>query len=260
VKISRTSQHSAKRRGVGFSLVELLLVLALAALLILGLVQIVAAASAAGSLQRNQAQLQEHARLATSLLTRAIHRAGYQPQPWNHAFDPAALTDENRDGVTPASDRLAIRDWSDLNCFEQRNPNLDAAGRPLFYIREAVFDLAANHHLTRLCRYGPSAGELTIQVRRQGMVPDVESFQVLYGEDVDRDGGIDRWVHAGQWGEARQVLGVQIGLLLASGESVSEHDPSAAPIQVLDTTSMPPTDGKLRQVVEFSVAIRGRAP
>ncbi len=70
----------------GFTLLELLLATALAALLILGLVQIVSATSAAGSLQRNQAQIQDHARFAIAILSRAIRQAGYRPEPWNGAY------------------------------------------------------------------------------------------------------------------------------------------------------------------------------
>ena len=246
--------------GAGFTLVELLLAVALAALLILGLVQIVAAASAAGGLQRNQAQIQDHARFATAILSRAVRQAGYRPEPWNEAFAEEALTVESANAVSASSDRLAVRGWSDLNCFDNRNPDLDAAGEPRFYVRESVFDLSGGHNLTLLCRYGPSATELTTQIRRQGVVKGVESFQALYGEDADLDGNIERWVRAGQWSDARRVLGVRIGLLLASADAVA--DPQAQPdpetLKVLDTTTAAPADGRLRQVVDFTVALRGR--
>ena len=72
--------------GSGFTLVELLLAAALAALLITGLVQIVAATSAAADLQRNNAQLQDHARFAIAVLSHAIREAGYRPEPWDEAW------------------------------------------------------------------------------------------------------------------------------------------------------------------------------
>jgi len=242
----------------GFSLLELLLAMALAALLILGLVQIVAAASAAGSLQRNQAQIQEHARLAIRVLSTAIREAGYRPEPWNDAFSPLVFPSENLDGASATGDRLALRTWSDLNCFGNRNPSVDSEGNPRFYIRESVFDVTNEHQLARRCRYGPSPGELTTQIRRQGLLPGVESFQVLFGEDGDSDGNIERWVTAGQWSDARQILGIRIGLLLASENSVVE--PAAVQQQVLDVTTATPADGRLRRVFDFAASLRSRLP
>jgi type IV pilus assembly protein PilW len=244
--------------GAGFTLLELLLATTLAALLILGLAQIVSAASAAGSLQRNQAQIQDHARFAIGILSRSIREAGFRPEPWSGAYAEEALNERTQNGVTPSSDRLAVRGWSDLNCFGNRNPDLDHEGQPRFYLRETVFDLTGDRSLARLCRYGPGAGELTTQVQRQGMVPGVESFQLLYGEDTDRDGSIERWVAAGQWSDPQRVLGVRLGLLLASQEAVVE--PASQQHRVLDTTATSAADGRLRQVFEFAVAIRSRIP
>lgn len=260
MKTTRETSPTGHANDVGFTLVELLLSLALASLLILGLVQIVAAASAAGGLQRNQAQLQEHARFATATLSRVVHQAGYRPEPWNDAFGVEALTAESGDGVSASSDRLAVRSWSDLNCFDNRNPSLDDVGEPRFYVRESVFDLSGDDNLTMLCRYGPDATELTTQVRRQGLVKGVESFQTLYGEDLDLDGNVERWVQAGQWSDARRVLGIRIGLLLASDDAVadSQAQPYNELLNILDAATAVPADGRLRQVVEFTVALRGR--
>lgn len=251
-------RHSMDGRITGFTLLELLLTLALTVLLILGLVQIVSATSTAGSLQRNQAQIQDHARFAIAVLSRAVRQAGYRPEPWNVAYGPEALTPQTANGVTATGDRLAVRSWSDLNCFDKRNPELDSEGHPRFYLRESVFDLSRDYGLTRLCRYGPNADVLTTQIQRQGMVSGVESFQVLYGEDGDRDGNVERWVTAGQWGDPERVVGVQIGLLFASEQAVVE--PLTQEYEVLDAAATAAADGKLRQVFDFTVAIRGRTP
>jgi len=244
--------------STGLTLLELLLAMALAALLILGLAQIVAAASAAGSLQRNQAQIQDHARLAIGVLSKAIREAGYRPEPWDDDFSPMAFPSENLDGASAAGDRLVLRTWSDLNCFGNRNPSLDGEGNPRFYIRESLFDVTTAHDLARRCRYGPGPGEMTTQIRRQGLLPGVESFQVLYGEDGNGDGNIERWVTAGEWSDARRILGVRIGLLLASDDAVVE--PEARQLQVLDATTTVPADGRLRGVFEFAASLRGRLP
>ena len=53
------------------------------------------------------------------------------------------------------------------------------------------------------------------EVRRQGLVPGVESFQCLFGLDSDGDGNVDQWVRAGQWPDEKQVIGIRAALLLA---------------------------------------------
>lgn len=246
----------SRARDAGFTLLELLIAMALTSLLILGLVHIVSATSTAAALQRNNAQLQDHARFAIDILSRAIREAGYRPEPWNTSLALEALGDQTADGVSFASDRLVLRAWSDLNCFGNRNSDRDSQGEPRFYLRESVFDLTGNRSLARLCRYGPSAADLTTQVPRQGWVPDVESFQLLYGEDVDSDGSIEQWVKAGQWEDPAGVLGVRVGLLLVSAEAVVEPGPERH--EVLDAVYGSPADGRLRRVFELAIAIRSR--
>jgi type IV pilus assembly protein PilW len=245
-------------RASGFTLLELLIGAALGALLALGLVQVVAATSGSANLQRNNAQLQDHTRFAIEVLSRAIREAGYRPEPWNEAWNLDALSEETADGVSASSDRLAVRTWSDLNCFDSRNPDRDSAGEPRYYLRESVFDLTGNKSLARTCRYGPTVGELATQVPRQGWVSGVESFQLLFGEDRDGDGSIEQWVGAGQWGDPRRILGIRVGLLLASTDAVVE--PGTQRFEILDSVYVSPADGRLRRTFDLAVAIRSRIP
>lgn len=245
-----------RQRDDGMTLLELAITMALSAFLVLGLVQITSAASSSTRLQRNQGQMQEHARLAVNTLSDAIRQTGFTPEPWNELYPPLGLAEDTLDNVSANSDRLAIRSWSDLNCFNNRNPDEDSSGNPLFYIRESVFDLNSDNGLTVQCRYGPSLTELTTQVRRQGLIQRVESFQLLYGQDSDLDGSIEAWVKAGLWTDSRNILGVKIGLLLSSQDAVTEAVSKS--YEVLDSTVSRPADGKLRHVVQFTAAIKGR--
>ena len=244
------------RATPGMTLIELLVATALAALLILGLVTIVSATSAASLLQRNQAEVHDNARYALDFMARSVRQAGFSPQPWDDAFSSEALTAETAEGGPGSSDRLVLRSWSDRNCFENRNPDLDPDGEPLFYIRESLFDLTGDKHLAHRCRYGPSPAELTTQIARQGLVRGIESFQVQYGEDANADGNIERWVKAGEWSDPAHILGLRIGLLAASEDNPAE--PVANEYQVLDATVSRPPDGRLRRVFSIAAAIRGR--
>ena len=240
------------------SLVELLIAMILTAILLLGLVQLVMAASSATLLQDNQAQLQDAARQAGSLLRRAIGPAGFRPEPWNAVYDGTAIAPGTLDSASPHSDRLVVRGWSDVNCFDNRNPDTNGDGNPLFYIRESVFERNSGGHLARTCRYGPSTDALVTQVRNQGLVPGTESFQLLFGEDSDDDGNVDSWVRAGQWSAEHRVLGVRVGLLLAGPDRVGESIERR--FEVLDTSRDRGRDGRLRTSLDLTIAVRGRNP
>ena len=240
----------------GMTLIELIITMALSAFLILGLVKIASAASFSTQMQRNQAWLQENSRLAIRTLSSAIRQTGFNPQPWSLEFPPQGLGETSLEQVSASSDRLVVRSWSDLNCFSHRNANKDSSGNPLYYIKESVFDLNSNKGLTRLCRYGPSTAELITQVRRQGFIQGVESFQLQYGDDSDQDGNIDTWVKAGQWSDPHNVLAIRVGLLLAGEDRVVEA--KADTKTVLDSSVTTSADGRLRRVIHFSAAIKGR--
>ena len=240
----------------GLSLAELLLAALISAFLLIGLVQIVTAARGSFRLQENEAEVQENGRYAVATLSALIRQAGFSPEPWNESFESPSLLAETRDRVSSRSDRLGIRFWSDLNCFDNRNPVEDGAGEPVFYIRESVFDLNDRRDLTHTCRYGPTASELVTQIRREGFIRNVESFQAIYGEDSDNDGNIDRWVRGGEWLAEAQVLGIRLGLLLGSTEVVTEQ--ATQNFSILDLEYSSPADGKLHRLFEFTSAIRGR--
>ena len=241
----------------GMTLLELLLAVLLTSILLLGLVRFATAAGLSRQLQDSQARLQDQARSAFRLLGGVIGEAGFDPAPWTADYpldDPFA---GSTDATAASGDRLVVRTWSDRNCFDNLNPVSGPNGRPAFFLRESAFDLSAAGQLTRSCRYGPSASALTTQVRRQGQIPGVDVFQLLFGLDGDGDGNVERWVRAGDWDDPRHVLGVRLGLLLRGADPVVEPQP--VEYTVLDRRVTAPADGRLRLALEFTAAVRGRS-
>lgn len=252
----RTKYASLHSNG-GLTLVELLVAVLIAAFLIMGLVQIVMAARGSFQLQENQAEVQENGRYAVSTLGKLIRQTGYSPQPWNEEFESAGLTSDTQDQVSSRSDRLAIRFWSNTNCYDNRNPIKDSFGEAAFYLRESSFDLNDRNDLTHTCRYGPTEAGFITQIKRQGFVRNVESFQALYGQDDNGDGHVDRWIRAAEWADQQQILGIRIGLLLRSTDSVVER--SRQDFSVLDSDYTASADGRLRLLLEFTAPIKGRS-
>jgi type IV pilus assembly protein PilW len=240
----------------GVSLLELLMAMLAAAILLIGLVQIVAAARSSFLLQESMAELQESGRFAFDSLAAVLRQAAYTPEPWQSAGDRVGLTSETRDAVSSKGDRLAMRTWSERNCYGSANTATGASGRPRFYLMESIFTLSSSGNLAFTCRYGPTAGQLVTQVLNQGLLENLEAFQALYAEDLNNDGQADRWVKGGQWLDQSRISGLQIAVLLRSDQLVT--DGASRSYTVLDEVINAPADGKLRRVFTYSQALRGR--
>ena len=93
----------------------------------------------------------------------------------------------------------------------------------------------------------------------QQLAEGVENMQVLYGEDtVGGDGAPDVYRTADAVGNWENVVSVQVALLVSSvRENVADAD--ARSFVLLNEDAVGPFgDGRLRQVVNFTVAVRNR--
>jgi len=246
----------ARPENRGFTLLELMLALALGALVLAGLLRLTQATTAATRAQQALAGLQAAARFAESELRAEIAAAGFVPEPWT-APAPAAV-DGSLDGASPAGDRLVLRRRSRINCLGNANPVRDGDGSPAAWLRESIFALRDGWRLVKTCRYGPPAGPGVRQLNAATLVEGVEAFQLLFAEDDDGDGRRERWVPAGAWSDEGQVIGVRLGLLLASPGPVGARPRGG--VDVLDHRHAAPDDGRLRLVLESTVPLRGRQP
>jgi len=244
--------------GRGMTLVELLIALLIGAVLLTGLVQIAAGARSSFRLQEAVAEVQESGRFAIDTLGGILRQSIFSPQPWNEKNTAVGLTDGTSDGVRRHGDRLAVRGWSERNCFGNPNPLTDAAQTPRFFLKDSVLELNAAGNLAYTCRYGATPEHMVTQLRRQGLVENVGAFQVLYAEDTDGDGMADRWVRGGHWSSEKRVLGLQLALLLSSSQVVRET--ASRNYNVLEEVLTAPEDGKLRRVFTYVQAFRQRMP
>ncbi len=248
--------RKSRSRLCGFTLMELMVAMALAAILITAISRIVQASSSSYQLQQNLGAMQESARFAFSTMKREIAAAGFQPAPWSAATEFKAIGDLSLDALSASSDRVSVRRWSDRNCFGNSNPLLDETGAARFFLMESSFSASASGNLALTCRYGPDAGQLTTQINNLGLVKNAEAFQALYAEDSDADGNADRWVRAGQWNDKARVMAIRLAILIASPEPVT---PVAAGLKaVLDINIDTPADGRIRRVYESTIMLEGR--
>lgn len=240
----------------GFSLLELLVGMFLAALLITAVTSLLGGSVSAYRQQLVQGQLEESSRFAHEILDSHITQAGYDPRPWQNPADFTALTSESVNRDTKPGDQLGLQRWSDRNCYGNDNPVTDAGGDPAFYLLQTRFEVRRPNNLSMTCRYGPDTAQLTTQVNNFGLVENVESMQLLYARDQNGDGTADGWVRAGDWQQEEQVLAVRIALLFVSERTFKRAESEV--VNLLDESITTPADGHLRSVSTLTTAIRGR--
>ena len=237
---------ATRLQGVGFVLTELLVAGLAATILLLGIVQMATASSRALNLVESVSEAQQGGRFALAQLRDAVMSAGFNPRPWTGNAAALGLSMDSMDGGDGGSDVLVVRELSDRNCFGNLNPALDEGGRPDFFLRERTLERSASSNLALSCFFGPPGGSMVRQINREGLVQRVESFQLLFAEDSDGDGKADRRVRAGRWVDVSRILGVDIGLLLATQDPIG--NPVSSPLTVLDQSLTPHRDGRLRRV------------
>lgn len=201
----------------GLTIVELMIAMTIGLLLILIATGLLLSSRAAYVARDQHIQVQETGRYAMEILSRAIRQAGYRNPdtayllPYNSAerepdvvgMDAASLKRSTAgmdvagaSAVVNGSDVLALRFSGDIAIFNCAGFAVPAPASPLV----AGEDNGGSIFFVGRDRSGEP--ELRCKYRsRQGWNADaiargIESFQVLYGVDVDGDAAVDRYVNA----------------------------------------------------------------
>jgi len=248
-----------KHKQHGFTLIEIMIAITIGLVMLAGVLQISQANKESSRLQRNMGFVQENMRIAMELLTRDIRMAGFNgalanpiamPQP---AFinvvaptaDIPAINDDPRsrtaDGGADNNDQITLTYRSNTDCLGQAIPAPGAGGR-----------FTTNHYFIRnnrlMCR-----GNIGVA---QPLVNNVESLQILYGENTDDDPrSANLYVRAHQVGDMSNVVSVRIGMRFTSREPVrSAVDTNS--YALLDAESSDPNDRLLRREITTTVSLR----
>jgi type IV pilus assembly protein PilW len=232
-----------KRRG--FTLVEILVALAIGALLTSGFVQIFSSSKKTYLIQDNLSRLQENARFAMDFLARDIRMAGHinNAVP-SSIFNGIAVTGcEETNCPTLASafptgrsgDAIRVSYDSTTDCLDQ-----DVTGRAqnIFYVRDQSLQCLGN---------GPGS-------RSQPLVEGVEDMQILYGEDTTPNDGnfiANRYLPANDAAlDMENVVSVRIVLTV---RTLDDHMALQA-----NNDSNGNSDSRIRRTFTKTIALRNR--
>jgi type IV pilus assembly protein PilW len=264
--------HTLRERG--FSLVEIMVALAISLLLIGGVLQIFLSSKQAYRAQDNLSRVQENGRFATDYLGRHVRLAGYRadlsktPAITFPAGSEAIVgTNDDADGgndIKDGTDVITVRFESDgtmRDCLGSLiAPN--RLGTNVLRISSVTNDQVCTTPAgQQICQNPPLCTVIAAQGadRTETIVEDVENMQILFGEDTDGNRVADRYLPAGAAGlDMNRVVSIRISLLLQTMENNLADAPQ--PYNYNGATTTPPTgDLRLRRVYTNTVTLRNRA-
>lgn len=253
-------------RMQGFTLVEMMVALALGTLLAVVVAQLFANTRESNRTTEDAARIQESMRYAAAVIGRTVRIAGYKSDPTGDSatiFPAAARALDGTNGAATASDTLIVRfqgagpttgtaDSTVLNCLGAAVAP-DFAGTNKSYNRFSIAT-GADGRNALFCNTD-AANPLLAGTE---LVPGVEAMQVLFGEDTTADGTADRFVPVGSVTNLDNVVAVRVYLLISGSEGVRLD--TAAANYTVGGVAYSFTDKKIRRVVTQTIVLRNRAP
>lgn len=268
--------HSSSLKPIGFSVVELMVALAITAFLLIGLVQIFSSVRASYSLQESLARVQENSRFANSFMGRHLRDAGRFPFAEHESTEvdlgftfPSVLGNNlpppidaagTSDGGGTASDAVRANIFTDRDCFDNPNATLTTTGTPATWHKQITFSHdAVDNELEYSCAYGAPALNVNppAVIVNQPILNNVETLQFQYGEDLNNDASADRYVLANNWAAPGNIVAIRIGLILTS-EALGTFPEDAQTIDLIGTTFDPTTERRLRRPVVLNINLRNQ--
>ncbi|MEE4175341.1 MAG: PilW family protein [Xanthomonadales bacterium] len=240
------------RRFRGFTLVEVMLALTLGAIVLGSL--IVVTQGVTGALRQAQALdlLASTTRHVRAELLAVTSGAGARRDPVTQTA-LAAVAGSRSD---PTGDVLVLQALTPRNCFDNDNPVRGPEGLPAWWLQRNEYAVRDGWRLVRRCTYGPPGSHGIRQLNAATLVEGVEALRLRFGLDSDGDRRLDRWVSAASVGDESSVIGVRVGLLLATEQPVGARP--QAPLELFGEAITVPTDGRARLAAMLTLPIRGR--
>ncbi len=266
-----------------FTLVELMVAMALGIILLGLIVSIFMAVRSGSLLQDGLARVQEQGRIAINLVSQEVRKTGFRKPVW---VDPLngyhPITSGSVNGASGANDTLQIMYLDAVSCLNVPSGSVDSyLLEPKALYKRITFEVDATNPKLPLqwsCEYGPSPAALSTEISNQTIIEGVESFQILYGVDTDLpiDFSVNNWATADLFNPETSIclqslsmcmseglsgsitsgvpVSLQIGLLLRSPDAVAGNIVSQT-FNVLDV-SVSANDTLIRKLYTTTITLR----
>lgn len=275
------------RKESGFTIIELMVAVTIGLLVTLIVMQAYLSGLGSQQAQTDLSRVQESSRFAFDLLARSIRKAGYKnPVALGAGFcdgsagQRLAMTNDAAN-VTLGGTTYTILNSSDILRVRYYGEGIGAAdGTIVDCLGNAIAANVQVEDVFFVAADGSNDGEPTLycfaggSATVQPLIPGIESMQLLYGDDNNADGTIDRYVPASLVATANNVRSITISVV-ARTKGTSAIDRSSRTfnhfgIRYAPTNTAPSgdtgsvftsaTDGRTRQQFSTTIALRNLCP
>lgn len=233
-----------KRIEAGFGLIELMVALVLGLIASGVAMQLLLVNNQTFAHQRMVSSLEENGQLLLRYMMSDIRQAG-RGTATDGTIAPVimdtALPVHSTNGASGGNDELVIRYFGLRDCQGTGNGTEQDITNHYFVSDEGVLSCT---------------GSLTPGTAVAELMEGVESFQVQYGIDTDRNGesNVTQYVNAGGQG-SNPIVAIRFAILLA-GDGNSQVDATASTFYLADEVISIAADARLRKVFGSTVMIR----
>jgi type IV pilus assembly protein PilW len=218
------------RNQSGFSLIELMIAMAISSFLLLVIMSMFSSTSRSRALQTALSGLNESGRFALSMISRDLRMAGYRETNWmsGSIADSIVVTSgASADG----GDSIVIQYQGAKDC-----NYADAAGGDV------------------VNAYALNTTDFTLECNNQALVDGVEEMQIYLGEDITGDGVANRMMAPDEAGlDMARVVSMRIHLLVRSD---NQRETIGSQEYFFDDVTRTATDSRLRREYAMTIALR----
>lgn len=238
----------------GFTMVEILVAMAIGLFLLAGVFQLFIANKQSSLIQNNLSHIQENGRFAISQLGRAIRKAGFKADSTDSVTFATVGATTGTNGTGPdGSDQIFISfqaadDGTTVDCLGKTFP---AAVPPIMITNGFYLAADANGVRNLYC----SRTAVPADSDAQPLVENVTDMQITYGLDVDNTGSANYYVDASAVNAAdwSKVVSIRVTLLLVSRE---DNIATTAQTYRYDGVTVTASDNHLYKVFSITIALR----
>jgi|GEM_PF-472850 len=227
MKYTKSSGMSQKKRSLrGFSLVEMMVSVALGSLITIAAVQLFSTNLRTFNLQRAMTDIQEQGRFAIDFISRDMRQVGFarpnQPEPVGVVLEDFTLLGVNVEASAEGGAAANANDILRVSFYGTQDCEGDSAAAEEVVVNS--YQVNADGDLVCTGSLPPAASGLAVEnvngtANGVVLLSGVDSFQVLYGVDATQNGvaNVQQYVRADEVA-GLPVLALRIGILLRSEE------------------------------------------
>jgi type IV pilus assembly protein PilW len=284
------SIHKTVNYQKGFSLVELMVALAIGFVVILAVSGLFLGSRQNHTAQDESSKFQENIRLASELVSRTLKHAGHRAPLLSSASSSSSAVPLTREsslvpGVSGtegaaitvgAQDSITVRYQGNglvalngaaggmiTDCLGTSIGTIPAAGdiySPISFNTFSVQQIDGRPWLVCSTGVRPSGATSDPIVAPVALIPDVEAIEVLYGiHDQEDSATVSRYVRQIDGPPPERISAIRVFLLMRTEADISSVVDTQT-YTVAEKTYGPFNDRRLRRVVEISAALRNWNP